>query len=173
MFCESTAWHGTPGSPAPLADPAFVRMKWSILTIGKPSLGYARDGVDLYLHRLRPLAPVEWLPLKAGGGSEAESQRLWDRSEGSLRLALDERGDLQDTMTATGIVRDWRDRGTKRASILIGGAGGHCGWLRDRANAVWSLSRLTLQHELALVVVLEQLYRIHSILAGSPYHREG
>lgn len=152
------------------------RVKWSILCIGKPALGYAREGVAFYLDRLRPLARVECAWLKAGGGAEAEGQRLWQRSEGCLRLVLDERGALPDTAAAAARVRQWRDTGAagpKRVSILIGGADGHAGWVRERADEVWALSRLTLQHELALLVMCEQLYRIHSLLAGGPYHREG
>ena len=152
------------------------RVKWSIICIGKPAHGHAREGAAFYLERLRPLARVECQWLKAGGGPEQESERLWQRSEGSLRLVLDERGELLDTMTAAGRVRAWREAGVdgpKRVSILIGGADGHAGWVRERADEVWALSRLTLQHELALLVMCEQLYRIHSLLAGGPYHREG
>ena len=44
--------------------------------------------------------------------------------------------------------------------------------MRSRANLLWALGTLTLQHELALVVALEQIYRAHMILAGAPYHRD-
>jgi 23S rRNA (pseudouridine1915-N3)-methyltransferase len=55
--------------------------------------------------------------------------------------------------------------------LIIGGAEGHAPPLRDGADWLWALSRLTLQHELALVFALEQLYRAYTINAGLPYHR--
>jgi 23S rRNA (pseudouridine1915-N3)-methyltransferase len=61
--------------------------------------------------------------------------------------------------------------GVKRVAFLIGGADGHEPATRAAADAVWALGRLTLQHELALVVLLEQLYRIQTIKRGEPYHR--
>jgi 23S rRNA (pseudouridine1915-N3)-methyltransferase len=61
--------------------------------------------------------------------------------------------------------------GIKTISLLIGASDGHTKDLRSQADEVWSLSPLTLQHELALVVLLEQLYRAYTIKRGEPYHR--
>ena len=60
----------------------------------------------------------------------------------------------------------------KSVAFLIGASDGHTDELRTKADLLLSLSSLTLQHELALVVLLEQLYRVASMKAGSPYHRE-
>jgi 23S rRNA (pseudouridine1915-N3)-methyltransferase len=60
----------------------------------------------------------------------------------------------------------------KSVALLIGGADGHGPELRSRADWVWSLGRLTFQHELALVLVVEQLYRAYAIKGGLPYHRD-
>ena len=60
----------------------------------------------------------------------------------------------------------------KKLTFLIGGADGHPPELRERCDETWSLSKLTMQHELALVVLLEQLYRVFTIKRGEPYHRE-
>jgi len=57
-------------------------------------------------------------------------------------------------------------------AFILGGANGHDQSLLERADFLWSLGPLTLQHELALVVTLEQLYRARTILAGHPYHRD-
>ena len=62
--------------------------------------------------------------------------------------------------------------GKRDIALLIGGADGHTAEVRQAADWVWSLSQLTLQHELALVVLLEQLYRAYTIKAGTPYHRD-
>lgn len=67
-------------------------------------------------------------------------------------------------------LREWRDGG-RRVSFLIGGPDGLSAACRARADAQWSLSRLTLPHALARIVVIEQLYRAYSIIAAHPYHR--
>ncbi|MGE9269861.1 MAG: 23S rRNA (pseudouridine(1915)-N(3))-methyltransferase RlmH, partial [Verrucomicrobiales bacterium] len=59
----------------------------------------------------------------------------------------------------------------KTVSFLIGASDGHTASLRTQVDKVWCLSKLTLQHELALVVLLEQLYRVATIRRGEPYHR--
>ncbi len=60
----------------------------------------------------------------------------------------------------------------KTVAFLIGAADGHTQELRDTCDMVLSLSTLTMQHELALIVLLEQLYRLACIKSGSPYHRD-
>jgi 23S rRNA (pseudouridine1915-N3)-methyltransferase len=65
----------------------------------------------------------------------------------------------------------WEQRSVKEAAVIIGGADGHTEELRASADWLWSLSKLTLQHELALLICLEQIYRACTIKAGLPYHR--
>ncbi len=60
----------------------------------------------------------------------------------------------------------------KTVAFLVGAADGHTQELRDACDMVLSLSKLTMQHELALIVLLEQLYRLACIKSGSPYHRD-
>jgi 23S rRNA (pseudouridine1915-N3)-methyltransferase len=146
-------------------------MKWQVLAIGKPSLSYARDGVEMYAKRLSRYASVElrtdWKDL----GSPRNSEVLLTASEGALRIALDERGESWTTEHFAEKVGNWQVRGVRRIAILIGGADGHSPELREAADHVLALSAFTLQHELALVVLLEQLYRVHSLIKGEPYHR--
>lgn len=147
-------------------------MKLRILVAGKPALAYAKAATGDYLKRLKRHLPCELLVLKAGN-SEEVSQRLFEASEGSHRIVLDERGKTWSTRAFHRHVEDVRLRGDiKSVSFLIGAADGHSESLRQQADLLLSLSSLTLQHELALVVLLEQLYRIASIDAGSPYHRD-
>ena len=83
---------------------------------------------------------------------------------------------LQHLLTSKETLAKWiearQNDGTKRVSVLIGGANGHSEEVRAAADEVWNLSAMTLQHELALVVFMEQLYRAYSIVRGEPYHRE-
>jgi 23S rRNA (pseudouridine1915-N3)-methyltransferase len=85
---------------------------------------------------------------------------------------LDERGAQFTSREFAGKIREWEQRSVKNVALIIGGADGHTDELRSAADLLWSLGRLTLQHELALVVLLEQIYRAYSINAGAPYHRD-
>ena len=146
-------------------------MNWSILTIGKPKLGFARAGVEEYAGRLRGFAAVKLEYLKASN-REAESALLLERSEGMFRIVLDERGDQLASRAFAGKISAWEQQSVKSVALLIGGADGHTEALRRAANWTWALSQLTLQHELALVVLYEQLYRAYAIKGGLPYHRD-
>ena len=146
-------------------------MHWHIFAIGKPKLAFTRAGVEEYAARLRGFAPVTLEYLKASH-REAESALLLQRSEGMLRIALDERGEEPPSRALAAKIAAWEQASVKSAAILIGGADGHTPALRSAAGWTWSLSKLTLQHELALVVLHEQLYRAYTIKAGLPYHRD-
>jgi 23S rRNA (pseudouridine1915-N3)-methyltransferase len=146
-------------------------MQWHVLAIGKPKLGFAREGVEEYAKRLRPLAGMTIEYLKPASGEE-ESAALLRRSEGMHRIVLDERGQQWSSRELAARVGQWEQERVKSMALLIGGADGHSGELRAKADTLWSLGRLTFQHELALVLVLEQIYRAYSIKAGLPYHRD-
>ena len=153
-----------------LLPPPFLPVNWKILAVGKPSLHWAREGIEDYFSRFSRYAKVEVEYLKDGPRPQLE-ERFIKASEGSLRIVLDERGQCLSTAGWRFAIDQWELAGTKRISILIGGADGHSPALRSLADDVWSLSALTLQHELALVVLLEQLYRVYTIKRGEPYHR--
>ncbi len=147
-------------------------MTWRFIGVGKPSLPFARDGLAEYLRRLGRYARAEFLPVRAGGGAEAETGRLLKASEGAYRIALDERGENWGSVKLAGRVADLEmDGSVKAVAVLIGGADGHGAALRDAADLVLSFGRLTMQHELALVVAAEQIYRVYTIRRGEPYHR--
>ena len=146
-------------------------MQWHVFAIGKPRLRFARDGIEEYAKRLRPLAGLTIEYLKPATGEE-ESAALLRRSEGMYRVALDERGEQLTSRELAGRVGQWEQKRIKSVALLIGGADGHGAELRDRVDWLWSLGRLTFQHELAQVLVLEQLYRAYAIKAGLPYHRD-
>ncbi|MEI7929247.1 MAG: 23S rRNA (pseudouridine(1915)-N(3))-methyltransferase RlmH, partial [Verrucomicrobiales bacterium] len=98
---------------------------------------------------------------------------LLEKSEGMFRIAMDERGERLTTAELAKRFGQLELRGEiKSAAFLIGASDGHSDELRAKADLQLSLSSLTLQHELALLVLLEQLYRVASMKAGSPYHRE-
>jgi len=146
-------------------------MRWHLFVIGKPKLDFAKLGMEEYAARLKPFASVEIECLKAGS-REKESRALLDRSEGMFRVVLDERGAEIGSRALAQRISEWEMTAKRDVALLIGGADGHTAEVRQAAGWVWSLSQLTLQHELALVVLLEQLYRAYTIKAGTPYHRD-
>ena len=146
-------------------------MRLHILAIGKPRLAFAKAGVAEYLARFPAKNGVELESLRASSREE-ESKALIARSQGMLRVALDEHGKQVTSRELARKLSDWELHRTKSVAFLIGGADGHSDELRRTADWCWSLSSLTLQHELALIVLLEQLYRALCINADTPYHRD-
>ncbi|MEM6280281.1 MAG: 23S rRNA (pseudouridine(1915)-N(3))-methyltransferase RlmH [Verrucomicrobiota bacterium] len=146
-------------------------MKWQIAIVGKPSLAYGKAGVAEYEKRLKRYGKVSIDHVPRDMGREKNGRELLRMSEGSLRLVLDERGDTWTTDALVRRVKDWQMEGIKRVSLLVGGADGHAEDTRKAADHVVSMSGFTLQHELALLVLMEQIYRVHTILRGEPYHR--
>ncbi|MEM9238082.1 MAG: 23S rRNA (pseudouridine(1915)-N(3))-methyltransferase RlmH [Verrucomicrobiota bacterium] len=146
-------------------------MRIRILVAGKPALDYAKRGTEEYLKRLGRYGSHELVVLKAGD-AESVSKALLERSQGDYRIALDERGRPLDTSGWAERLGALELRGEiKAVSFLIGASDGHTEALRSACDELWCLSKLTLQHELALVVLLEQLYRVATLRRGEPYHR--
>lgn len=143
-----------------------------LIVSGKPALAYARLGTEEYLKRLSRFGGYELITVKAGTRDEV-SARLLERSEGCYRIALDERGVQLNTRAFAATLDSLTLRGDlKTAAFLIGAADGHNETLRSEADLLLTLSPFTLQHELALLVLLEQLYRVAAMKSGSPYHRD-
>ena len=139
---------------------------------GKPALAYAKAGVDEYLKRLSRFGTYELITVKAGGRDEV-SARLLERSQDCFRIALDERGQALSTREFSSRLETLAARGdVKNVAFLIGAADGHNDALRAACDLLLAISPFTLQHELALLVLLEQLYRAASLQSGSPYHRD-
>jgi 23S rRNA (pseudouridine1915-N3)-methyltransferase len=144
-------------------------MRWYFLAVGRPSFGFVREGVEEYLKRLRGLATVEVDYVKAESGA---GERILRRTEGMFRVVLDERGQQVTSRELSARVAGWEQDRVKTIAVLIGGAEGHGDAVRQAAGWTWALGRLTLQHELALLVAMEQVYRAYAIKGGLPYHRD-
>jgi 23S rRNA (pseudouridine1915-N3)-methyltransferase len=123
-----------------------------------------------FLARIRPLAPVEIVEVK-DSDPEREGRdmvaRLGSPRGRELVVALDERG---ESVTSRDLAAVLGKHGG--ISFLIGGADGLGPAARERAGRTLRLSRLTLTHEMARVLLAEQIYRGLSILRGLPYHRD-
>ncbi|MBS3968412.1 MAG: 23S rRNA (pseudouridine(1915)-N(3))-methyltransferase RlmH [Truepera sp.] len=145
-------------------------MRYRLLAIGKLKRGFYQAGCQHYLERLQAYAKVELIEVKEAKGIEQESAALLAAAQGYV-VALDEAGELLSTQQLADKLTWLELRGISLLSLLIGGANGHSQVLKRQADALWSLSPLTLPHELARLVILEQLYRVETLRAGHPYHR--
>src|SRR5215207_7380422 len=136
-------------------------MRWHVITIGKPQLEYARLGMEQHLGRLRPFVPATMEFVKTS--SSNESAALLERSKTMFRVVLDESGEQVCSRTLAKKISHWEIQGPRDYALLIGGANGHNDEVKQAGGWLWSLGKLTLQHELALLVALEQLYRAYTI----------
>jgi 23S rRNA (pseudouridine1915-N3)-methyltransferase len=147
-------------------------MRLRVLAIGKPKLAFAKSGVEEYLKRLGTFTSLRLDFLKSGS-RESESGGLHSNSAGMFRVVLDEGGEEVTSRGLADRVTQWeRTPGIKEVAFLIGGADGHAERVKASADWTWSLSQLTLQHEMALLILLEQIYRAYTIKKGGPYHRD-
>ncbi len=157
-------------------------MRLEIRAVGRLKTGPERDLVDDYLDRatqvgrslgLGPASEREIDP-RALKDKAAETEALTcDLERGALVIALDETGKSLTSMDLARLIETARDDGTRQAVFLIGGADGHArSDLPDGARLV-SFGKATWPHKLVRAMVAEQIYRAVSIIAGTPYHREG
>jgi len=137
-------------------------MKLRVVAVGKVAPHF-KEAQEHYLKKVRNLEVVE---VKKGKSREEEGERLLKKAKGFI-VALDERG---REMTS----REFAKLVEKHPTItfLIGGADGLSDEVKEEANLLLSLSKLTLQHDVARIVLLEQLFRAQEINRGSPYHRD-
>ena len=144
-------------------------MKIRIAWIGKTKESAIQAITDEYLRRLGHYAEVEGVALK----DEAALLKLCARDARPARHALvllDSRGRQLSSEELAKWIGDYQDRNSLPLLFAIGPANGFTDEARQAATLVLSLGRMTLAHELARVVLLEQLYRAFTILKGHPYH---
>ena len=153
-------------------------MRLRLIWTGKTRNAHLRALIDEYLKRLSHFVRCEISEFRENSGSEKtlgidmDSKRISDGlREGAVNVLLDPEGaDWSSEQLAKEIQR-WQDNGTKEVTFIVGGPNGVSAELSARANKRWSLSRLTLTHEMSRVVLLEQLYRAYTIIHGLPYQK--
>jgi 23S rRNA (pseudouridine1915-N3)-methyltransferase len=155
-------------------------MRLTLLAVGDKLPAWAEAATAEYLKRMPREARVELATVKpqkrAGQAVEAlrqaEAARLLDKQPpGSRLVALDEHGSQVSTRELADLLARWMASG-QDTCLVIGGADGLAPAILARAEATLALSRLTLPHAMARVLLAEQLYRAVSLLNHHPYHRE-
>ena len=143
-------------------------MKLKVAWIGKTKEPAIQSLTDEYLKRLSRYAEVEGITLK----DEAAVLKLCARDARPRHtlVLLDEQGKQLSSEELAKFLGGYQDRNPLPLLFAVGAADGFTDQARQAATLVLSLGRMTLAHELARVVLLEQLYRAFTILKGHPYH---
>lgn len=155
-------------------------MQINIMAVGtrlEPWIYQAFESYQARLPRHLNLSLTEVPAARRTGGTDTaaarqiEGERLLKQVRGDdLALALDERGRQWTSAELAAELKGWQDK-YPRVAILIGGPDGLSPRCQERANRLWSFSRLTFPHGLVRVLLVEQIYRAWTILQRHPYHR--
>ncbi len=143
-------------------------MKIHIVTVGKPKFDYAKAGWNEYLPRLERRHSVRVTHLADRFADDAK--KLLDTTEGSFRVVLEIKGRGFSSEELAAFLRE-RELAGQEISFTIGGPEGLPADFIRQADLAWSFSRLTFPHDLAMIVLLEAIYRADSINNGQPYHK--
>lgn len=157
-------------------------MKITLLTVGKTDKDWVRQGMDIYVSRMKHYFPfsVEEIPELKNVSSLSEDQIKSKEGELILKnlrptddvILLDERGREYSSMEFAKVLQDKISYTGKDIVFIIGGAYGFSEAVRQRAGGKISLSRMTFSHQMVRAIFIEQLYRAFTIMRGEPYHHE-
>lgn len=130
---------------------------------------------DEYLQRLSHFVRTEIVEIRdplARDGKESEGKLILDKvNQSSLVCLLDVKGDSVSSHKFAATIEKWQNRGIREVAFIIGGADGVSAAVAERADVMLSLSFMTFTHEMARVVMLEQIYRAFTIIKGFPYQK--
>ncbi len=146
----------------------YMVMRLHIVTIGRPKLAYAATGFGEYIGRLQRLHQVRMTHL--GDKHAEDTRKILSETEGQVTVVMEIHGTEYTSERLAEFLRA-RELESREVCFVIGGPDGLPQAVRDAADYQWSLGRLTLPHDLAMVVTVEALYRASTINAGLPYHR--
>jgi 23S rRNA (pseudouridine1915-N3)-methyltransferase len=145
-------------------------LKITIAWIGKTKEPAIQALTDDYLKRISRYVQVEAVTLRDEAGVLALAGRTGKSSAKSTLVLMDSRGKELSSEQFARFVGDYQDRNPLPLIFAVGGADGFSDEIKAAAQRTISLGKMTLPHELARVVLLEQVYRAFTILKGHPYH---
>jgi 23S rRNA (pseudouridine1915-N3)-methyltransferase len=152
-------------------------MRIRIIWTGKTRDARLRALIEDYTERLSHFVRCEVTELRELGrndkaGIAKDTKRISDALRpGSVTVLLDPDGTEWTSQQLAAQVQSWEGNAIKEVAFIVGGPNGLADDLKSRADKRWSLSRLTLTHEMARVLLLEQLYRAYTIVHGLPYQK--
>ncbi|WP_020166662.1 MULTISPECIES: 23S rRNA (pseudouridine(1915)-N(3))-methyltransferase RlmH [Methylotenera] len=155
-------------------------MKLRIISVGHKMPNWVEVACAEYTKRMPRELVVEIIDIKpekraAGNSTEniqlIEAKRILEAIGRDYLIALDERGNEITTLQLAEKLSSWQ-AGGRDVALVIGGADGLHTSVKQKADWLWSLSKLTLPHGMVRIMLAEQLYRAHSVIQNHPYHRE-
>jgi len=152
-------------------------MKLRFIWPGKTKEERLRSLIDEYAKRLSRFTKCEVVEVKESRTRDAaainkESLRIFEAiGDSALAVLLDLNGREWSSQELASQVQRWENDAVKEVAIVIGGPEGLSPHVQSRANVRWRLTRLTLTHEMARVLAVEQLYRAYAINRGLPYQK--
>jgi 23S rRNA (pseudouridine1915-N3)-methyltransferase len=150
-------------------------MKFRFLWVGRTKDRNWLALQDEYLQRLSHFVRVDVTEVRDSSsheGKDIEGKRIMDKlNPNTFVCLLDVSGEAASSHRVAGVIQTWQNRGTKEVTFVIGGAQGVSAFVAERAECVLSLSFMTFTHEMARVIMLEQLYRAFTIINGFPYQK--
>ena len=139
---------------------------YKIIAIGKIKRGWIQEGIDMYLKRLPGLKVIE---IKDNTQTKEEQSIKEIINKNEIIVTLNEKG---HSFTSKQIATKLLNSHNQNITFVIGGASGLTSSLNNLASWQLSLSPLTFPHEIARLLLIEQLYRAKTITQGGPYHKE-
>lgn len=158
-------------------------MRLAVIAVGRLKDGPERELCERYRERAQALgrglglSGPDIVEISESRGRRPEERKreeaeaILGKLQPGLLIALDERGRSLDSEAFAGRLAAARDAGTAAATFVIGGADGLAEAIRERAGLTLAFGALTIPHQIVRALVLEQLYRTMTIIAGHPYHR--
>lgn len=157
-------------------------MNLSLLTVGKTDIQWVKDGLDVYVSRLRHYVPFSVTEIPELKKVSALTEAQIKEKEGELILRqvgpadililLDERGSQYRSVEFARWLEKQLNQSARNLIFVIGGAYGFSSSVYERADGKISLSPMTFSHQMVRTIFAEQLYRAFTILKGEPYHHE-
>ena len=157
-------------------------MKITLLTVGKTDRDWVKQGLELYISRLKHYIPFALVEIPELKNVSALSTEQIKTKEGELILKhirpgddlilMDERGKMHTSIEFAKVLQDKISYIGKDIIFVIGGAYGFSQAVYDRADSKISLSKMTFSHQMVGAIFAEQLYRAFTIMRGEPYHHE-
>ncbi len=158
-------------------------MRNKLLCVGKIKSPYLQHALNEYLKRLQHYTQVTYQEIRAEKRKKNTNDALIRQQEcerihkaistQEVIVALDERGSHYSSVEFSRVLSRYQMRGDVKAlTFVTGGATGFSNDFRQKADALLSLSSMTFPHQLCRIILAEQLYRAHTILAGESYHKE-
>lgn len=156
-------------------------MNIQIIAVGKIREKYIKDGVDEFVKRIKPYSSIKVHEVSAETlkyeecdtkAKEAEANKILNIiNENSYVVAMEINGKQLSSENLASKINELSCTGYNQVTFVIGGAVGLDKKIADRANFLMSISKMTFPHQLARLILLEQIYRAFKIIKNEPYHK--